>query len=55
MKMEKSDLLKVQNILAEQGVEITSQEILDILVECKPDLKIVDDLDNKRESDPTPE
>jgi len=43
MKMAKEDLLRIREIGAEKGCEMTPQEVIDLLQEVKPDLEIVDE------------
>jgi hypothetical protein len=43
MQMAKEDLLRVREIAASKGCEMTPQEVIDLLQEVKPDLEIVDE------------
>jgi len=43
MKMAKEDLLRVREIMAEQGSESTPDELVDLLKQVQPDLCIEDE------------
>jgi len=43
MKLMKEDLLRIREIAAEKGTELTPQQIVEILKLVKPDLEIKDE------------
>lgn len=43
MKVTKEDVLRIREVAAEKGVELTPQQVVDILKKARPDLKIVDE------------
>lgn len=43
MEMAREDMLEVRNILATDGVELTPDDLIEILVDAEPDLRIVDE------------
>ena len=43
MKLTKEDLLRVREIAAEKGSELTPQQVIDFLKQVRPDLEIVNE------------
>lgn len=43
MRLTKEDLLRVREIAAEKGSELTPQQVIDFLKKARPDLEIVNE------------
>jgi hypothetical protein len=43
MKVTKEDLLRIREIAAEKGSELTPQQVIDLLRKAKPGIEIIDE------------
>lgn len=43
MRITKEDLLRIREIAAEKGGELTPQQVIDLLKKIRPDIEIVDE------------
>lgn len=43
MKVTKEDVLRIREIAAEKGSELTPQQVIDLLKKARPDLEVVDE------------
>lgn len=43
MKVTKEDILRIREIAAERGGELTPQQVIDLLKKARPNLEVVDE------------